>query len=324
MFFNAAGSGSVNIYYNLIFDFQNTTGLPINMSLPALQSVQTAYWNSLIEGNQWYLGFITTCNVSDAYLASQCTDEVREEFLKAFNLSLAVISQTNETDNTTGYVTTYEVLETAPYDLPTTEKLLEYKPSNSFGNLITADFVSKSVLDSSIGEIEWNLTRNSWGFSWELTVTCGAAYTALSGNEKNRALVFNLNDLLNYTGTISLDESEILIDVERQQEFGDKTYWLNITDTSPSVNAEEVENEGYPTLLLTYAPPNVTSVDNVTVWMNVNSATKQSNGSHLTTAIAVTVVVLVAAVAVVSVSRKRKAKNVCNHENGKGGEKYSE
>jgi len=262
--------GAINTM--MVFDFNNVTGLPVDMSLPAFKELRTAKFIAP-QLWQWYaLWFSASFAPISLELANEYADDICKEFLKAFDLNLSIIDRNYEVNNETGVIETYRKLEAARYDIQTTEKLLKHKPTIGFGNLITRDFLSryvKAYSTSALTVVRWYIVRSSNDYFWRLQLEALANISEESENGEEMEL--NLNEMLNNSEPIPIGQnSKILIEVDKGEEFENVTYSLNVVDIFPhGYIKEDGKGWGGDTILITYAPP-ANSVQNIIVTLRIN------------------------------------------------------
>jgi hypothetical protein len=277
----------------IVFNFNDTNGLPINVPSAVFEHLQTAKFYSQRSARKWAVQFWAYYDSISLNLANNYSDTLCEEFLKAFELNLTTVSRDQKQ---TDPIETHRTLESASYDIPTTSKLLRYKPSEGFGKLI-ANFLSKYVVPDSpttgLMSITWEMSKNSDKLSWELTID---AIETTSFDVDKSDIELNLNKLLNNSEPILISESS-RINIEVDKEFAG--YSLSVVNISPVGYAE---NDTGGTILITYGTygsPN--SLQNVIVKLRIS---KGSNNFGWT--IAVIIGIVVATLAGIAVRKRRK------------------
>jgi hypothetical protein len=288
----------------IVFNFNDTAGIPINISPAAFDNVKSFQYKAAIYGDKWFMSFSTSYATINTTLANEYTDEVCQEFLKVIGLNLGITNRNQQTNNETGIIETALMLEKPPYDISTAEKLLKYKPSEGFGSLITRDFLSMYVPgneSTGILDITWDARKDSGYLRWELTLEASSG-EILVGNEIETEI--NINQLLNNSKPICVGQnSKIVIEIEKKREFRTETYSMNITDTYP---VGSIKNETEGTILLTYVPP-MGPMQNIVVKVKLSKETNDFNWTPVGVATVITVVI-VASVAIVLRKRIRRSK----------------
>jgi len=317
MYFVDYPDGTKGIRTTLIFDFNDTTGLPINTNSPALENIQKAEFSATMQFYKWYSSFSVSYDSMSSEMANEYTDELCKDFLKACDLNLSMIDRNYQTNNQTGNIETTRKLEPAPYDIITTEKFLKYKPSTEFGSLITKDFLCKYVPGytpegTTRMDISWSLSKNSEKFHWRLMVTATSVDTWLTGDEKDKDIVLDLNELLHNAGTIPLNQSEITVEIENVHDFSGKTYSLDIIDIFPSGYTKETDSRR---TTITYGSP-ISSLQNIKCRMKLNKEANDFNWIPIGIAAVIIAIVILAAIAL----QKRKGCHTTrlNKKKGKG------
>jgi hypothetical protein len=274
----------------ILFNFNDTNGLPINVPSAVFEHLQTAKFYSQRSARKWAVQFWAYYDSISLNLANNYSDTLCEEFLKAFELNLTTVSRDQKQ---TDPIETHRTLESASYDIPTTSKLLRYKPSEGFGKLI-ANFLSKYVVPDSpttgLMSITWEMSKNSDKLSWKLTID---AIETTSFDADKSDIEVNLNKLLNNSEPIPMSESS-RISIEVDKESAD--YSLSVVNISPVGYAE---NDTGGTILITYGSPD--SLQNVIVKLRIS---KGSNNFGWT--IAVIIGIVVATLAGIAVRKRRK------------------
>jgi hypothetical protein len=253
--------GSLGWVENLWFDFNNTVGIPLNMSSSAFdQHFQSADY-SIVQGTKWdeFLMVLTVSyDAINVDLAENRTDEICGEFQDAFNLNLTVIDKWHEINNETGYVTVYRSLgyihlEHTVQDLETIEELVKYKPSNGFGQLLNTGFLNNLLSYSSTGglmNLEYTLKRVDQNtFSWRFVVAFEPAWGDILADETQVSL--NLSEILNYPGAINASAeglSRIQVDIDKGRTVPAGTYNVILESISPPYSSREEDGD----ILITY------------------------------------------------------------------------
>jgi hypothetical protein len=288
----------------IVFNFNDTIGMPINISPATFDNVQSLQCKAILYVDKWFMSFSTSYATIDTTLANQYTDEVCQEFLKVIDLNLGIINRNQQTNNETGTIETALVLEKPPYDIPTTEKLLKYKPSEGFGSLITRDFLSMYMPaneKTAILDIIWDVKKDSGRLRWELTLEA-TSNKILTGTETDIETEINLNQLLNNSKPIPIGQnSKIVIEVEKKHEFRTGTYSMDITDISPIGHKDDTNG----TILLTYAPP-MDTMQNIVVKMKLSKEANDFNWIP----VGIAIVVIVTSATIVFRKRIHRSKSM--------------
>jgi hypothetical protein len=297
---------------NLYFDFNNTIGIPFNMSMPAFdQHFQSADY-SLAQGTSWdqYLMMLTVSfDAINVDLAENWTDEICNQFQQAFNLNLSITDSWHEVNNSTGYITVYRRLgyihlDNTIQDAPAIEELVKYKPEKGFGQLINPDFVDHWLSSPSrggVGYLEYTLKRVDQNvFSWRFLLSIEPSSGDISGNGAH--LNIDFDDLLNHTGSIvpsGQGLSKIQLDIKN---FVVNEYNMTLESIAPQYTSKE--NEGGGDILVTY---NLTSpVNNIVAAINITRLEGTNNFSWTNAAVATALLLGLAASCLIYIRRRRR------------------
>ncbi|HXX87805.1 MAG TPA: hypothetical protein VEH86_05100 [Candidatus Acidoferrum sp.] len=307
-----ADSGAPGWAENLYFDFNNTLGIPLNMSLPAFsQHFQNADY-SIVQGTSWdeFLMLLTVSyDAIDVGLAENYTDEICEQFQNAFNFNLTIIDKWHEVNNETGYVTVYRslgyiYLEQKFQDLEIMEELVKYKPDKGFGQLINSDFLDRFTaghIGEGLIDLEYTLKRVDQNtLSWRFVVGFEPSFGDVPGNETH--VTVNFNDVLNHSGSI-VPSGQGLSSVQLEiKNFAVGEYNMTLENVVPHYTTKENEEEG--DILLIY---NLTSpIDNIVASLEIAKLEGSNNPSWPDVAIVAAAIIGLLVAGLVYVRRRRR------------------
>ena len=261
-------SGSL-VLKNLDMHFVNATFLPINTSMPAFNDHFSSARFSVVSG-QGVQSFWTFLRVSYNLLtldeAMARSNEVLNEFRKAFNLPLDIANTTNTVNNASSSIDVYYKLSDIEDNVEPFKELIKYSPKEGFGQLVDMNLLSKYVPSSynlALHDIEYSLTKSEQNLVWQFSLSffSGVDY------EGENHIEVSLNDLLNHSGSIvpsTQRSSQISLFIGREVDTGKTTLLLSLNSSSPHYT-ELKEEGGY--LVAKY---NLTdSVDNILVEIDV-------------------------------------------------------
>jgi len=299
----------------IVFDFNNTAGLPIKISSDIYNYLQMAKFYAKRDTLKWSSEFWVHYDDINVDLANNYSKTLCEEFLKIFELNLSILSRNyNQTIREW-----HGIVQSAPYDLLTTQKLLNYRPGG-FGKFITEDFLRKYIpgVATTGMDVSWTMNKYMDKFYWRLEVTL-KANTFFVENETEIEL--NINRLLNNSEPILITEnSKILIEVQKEQEFSTKIYPLNVVNIFP-VGYNKEDTGG--TILITYGSPD--SLDNIIVKLRISEGKNDFVGVNIAIPIAAAVFLICLVLRKRRKPLKHKSKNSRSSRNRivqtKGGEK---
>jgi hypothetical protein len=238
----------VSIIKNVLFDFNTTKGPPINISLLCFNDYFQSTEYEIIPWGRKGLGVrITTFYDSfiDNDTADFYTAEICEEFLRIFN-------QTNLKkidSNRSNIAEDLKIIVDYGYfqeNLTLVWNLLQYKPPNGFGTLITKEFLRKYVPGnetSGLIELSYMLYKvGSETFSWRFMIA-GSIGEILK--EEERVEEVSLNSLLSNTEPITpmdLGLSRIDLVIQKKRNTYDGTYFINLEQISPVYTSKKENN----------------------------------------------------------------------------------
>ena len=257
----------------IVFDFNDTAGLPIKTSSDIYNHLQMAKFYSWRNVFKWSSEFWAYYDDIDTDLANNYSKTLCEEFLRVFELNFSILSKSY--NQTTGKWC--GIIQPAPYDLETIQKLLQWKPEG-FGKFITRDFLSNYVPGEHTSgmDITWTMNKYMDKFYWRLEVTLIANIFFVKNETE---IELDINKLLNNSGPILITEnSKILIEVEK---FSTKIYLLNVVNIFPVGYNKEDTGE---TILITYGSPD--SLDNIIVKLRISEGKNDFVGVNIAIPIA--------------------------------------
>lgn len=284
---------------NIVIDFNNTEGLPLNASYLADEHLRDgAFYVQL--GREFSMVISISYDAIPITQAEYQTDEVCGQFVNLFNVNLSILEKRHWVDNKTNYVTVYRTLGTFSDNPKNILELAKYAPKDGFGKLITKDFVglySPGSSNTGLLHLEYRVFKNSGRALWEFFLEFSDGRTL---NERD--IDIDLNKLLANSELIeplASRSSSIIIEFHKTQYAGSKTYTMSLQSISP----EPSKKEGEENIRITY---NLTGpIDNVVA---VFSLQKIQEYDWVSIAAIAIVVVLIIASVLIAVKKLRKPK----------------